>query len=119
MRDIETSGDILLLVNTFYNRLLQHEDIKTIFAHVDLPAHIPHIAAFWEFVLLDKAGYKTNVFDKHVNLPLKAEHFETWLKTFTETVHDLFEGAKAELAILRANSIAFSFQQKLKAMGKL
>lgn len=75
--------------------------------------------SFWEFVLLDKEGYTTNVFDKHVNLPLKEEHFAIWLTTFEKTVYDLFEGKKAEMAIQRAQTIAYSFQHKMKQMGKL
>jgi len=117
-QDILNSEDVTLLVKTFYSNLLLHEDVKPIFAHVDFEKHMPHMIAFWEFVLLDKAGYTTNIFDKHVNLPLKESDFTLWLKTFEETVNHLFIGDKAELAIQRAQVIAFTFQQKLKNMGK-
>ena len=119
MHDISNTNDVTQLVKTFYGNLLQIEAIKPVFTGIDVEAHMPHMVAFWEFVLLDKTGYTTNVFDKHVNLPLKEEHFAIWLKTFTDTVHSLFQGDKAELAISRANSIAFTFQHKLKAMGKI
>lgn len=119
LRDIATSADVELLVKTFYGRLLQLDEIKPVFEGVDLEAHLPNIIAFWEFVLLDKAGYTTNVFDKHVNLPFKAEHFRLWLETFGHTVRSLFAGEKADMAIQRAESIGYSFQQKLKHMGKL
>ncbi len=119
LRDITHSADVALLVRTFYNQLLQVEEIKPVFEGVDVEQHMPHMIAFWEFVLLDKAGYTTNVFDKHVNLPLKAEHFTVWLETFENTVHSLFAGEKAEMAIQRAQSIGYSFQQKLKHMGRL
>lgn len=117
--DILNSEDVTLLVKTFYSNLLLNEEIKPIFAHVDFEKHMPHIIAFWEFVLLDKAGYTANVFDKHVNLPLKETDFTLWLKTFEETVNHLFIGDKAQLAIQRAQVIAFTFQQKLKNMGRL
>lgn len=119
LRDISDTNDVALLVKTFYHRLLDIDEIRPVFAGVDLDAHMPHMIAFWEFVLLDKAGYTTNVFDKHVNLPLKAEHFSLWLATFEHTVHDLFAGEKAEMAIQRAHSIGFSFQQKLRHMGRI
>ena len=119
LHDIKTSTDVELLVKTFYGKLLQLEEIKPVFAGIDVEQHMPHMIAFWEFVLLDKAGYTTNVFDKHANLPLKAEHFTLWLDTFEKTVHSLFSGEKAEMAIQRAQSIGYSFQQKLKHMGKL
>lgn len=118
-KDIANTEDVALLVITFYSRLLQLEEIRPVFAGVDVEAHMPHMIAFWEFVLLDKEGYTTNVFDKHANLPLKEEHFTLWLQTFTDTIHSLFEGPKADMAISRANFIAYSFQHKLKAMGRL
>ena len=118
-QDISNSADVELLVKTFYSNLLLNEEVKPIFAHVDFEKHMPHMIAFWEFVLLDKEGYTTNVFDKHVNLPLKAEHFAIWLKTFENTVNYLFEGEKANMAIQRAQTIAYSFETKMKQMGKL
>lgn len=117
--DIINSADVELLVKTFYSNLLLNEEIKPLFAHVDFEKHMPHMISFWEFVLLDKEGYTTNVFDKHVNLPLKEEHFTIWLSTFEKTVHHLFIGEKAEMAIQRAQTIAYSFQSKMKQMGKL
>lgn len=119
LRDISTPADVALLVKTFYGSLLQLEEIKPVFEGVDVERHMPHMIAFWEFVLLDKEGYHTNVFDKHVNLPLKKEHFALWLATFRETVHYLFAGEKAEMAISRANSIGYTFENKLRHMGKL
>ncbi len=117
--DITNSHDVEHLVKTFYSNLLQNEDVKPVFDGIDFEKHMPHMVAFWEFVLLDKTGYTTNVFDKHVNLPLKANHFAIWLHTFENTVNDLFEGENAEKAIFRAKTIAFSFESKLKQMGKL
>jgi hemoglobin len=118
-QDITNSSDVELLVKTFYGNLLQNEDVKPVFAHVDFEKHMPHMIKFWEFVLLDKEGYTTNVFDKHVNLPLKEEHFAIWLNIFEKTVHSLFEGEKAQMAIQRAQTIGYSFQTKLKQMGKI
>lgn len=118
IKDITNSLDVTLLVKTFYSNLLLNEDVKHIFADVDFEKHMPHMIAFWEFVLLDKEGYTTNVFDKHVNLPIKKEHFAVWLKTFESTVHNLFLGEKANLAIQRAQIIAYSFESKMQQMGK-
>ena len=119
MQDITNSSNVELLVKTFYSNLLLNEEVKPVFEHVDFEKHMPHMIAFWEFVLLDKEGYTTNVFDKHVNLPLKAEHFEIWLNAFENTVNSLFSGENAQKAIFRAKTIAFSFESKLKQMGKL
>lgn len=119
LQDISTSDDIEKLVKTFYSNLLVHEEMKPIFAHIDFEAHFPQMIAFWEFVLLDKAGYTTNVFDKHVHLPLNENLFKIWLHTFETTAHSLFAGEVCEKAIFRAQTIAFSFEHKLKQMGKL
>lgn len=117
--DIRNKEDIELMMRTFYGSLLTNETIKPVFANTDFEKHMPHMIAFWAFVLLDEEGYKTNVFDKHVHLPIKEEHFAIWLEHFEKTINDLFEGEKAELAKQRAQTIAYTFQNKLKQMGKL
>lgn len=119
LKDISSSADIEKLVKTFYANLLEFDDIKPVFANLDFEKHLPHMIAFWEFVLLDKEGYKTNVFDKHVALPLSESMFALWLNTFEKTAHTLYKGEICEKAIQRAQTIAFSFQHKLKQMGKL
>ena len=62
-KDIATRGDIELLMNTFYERLLADENISYIFtdvAKLDIKTHIPVIADFWETVLLNKNVYHNN-----------------------------------------------------------
>lgn len=118
MRDIETTADIELLINTFYSALLQIEDMKPVFAGIDFPNHVPQIVHFWSFVLLDEPGYKTNVFEKHRPLPIQLHQFDTWLATFTNTVDSLFEGEKADLAKLRATSLTHTFKSKWESLGK-
>src|SRR5688500_17513647 len=98
MEDIKSKTDIELLINTFYAELLKLEDIKPVFAHIDFPKHIPHIVHFWSFVLLDEEGYKTNVFEKHLNLPIKPYMFDKWLDVWVNTVDALFKGETADLA---------------------
>lgn len=116
--DIRNRNDIERMMKTFYDSLLTNEEIKPVFAHTNFEVHMPHIVSFWSFVLLDEEGYKTNVFDKHVHLPIKENHFDIWLAHFENTVNDLFEGEKAELAKLRAQTIAYTFKEKLRGMGK-
>jgi hemoglobin len=116
--DIRNRKDIERMVRRFYDSLLTEETMKPVFANTNIEAHMPHMIAFWSFVLLDEEGYKTNVFDKHVSLPIKEEHFPIWLQHFEKTVDSLFEGEKAELAKQRAHSIAYTFKIKLGQMGK-
>jgi hemoglobin len=118
-RDIQTKEDITLMMETFYASLLTDPEIKPVFDNTDFKKHMPHIVAFWALVLLDEEGYKTNVFDKHVNLPIKEGHFDIWLEHFEKTVNSLFEGEKAELAKTRAHLVAYTFKEKMKKMGKI
>jgi len=112
MRDIETSEDITALMREFYSNLLSIEEIKPVFDHINFEEHIPHIVHFWSFVLLDAEGYKTNVFEKHLNLPIKAHQFDIWLKVFISAVDSMFTGEKADLAKQRATVLAFTFKNK-------
>jgi len=117
-KDISSRADIELMMVKFYESLLTDPDISPVFALTDFKVHMPHIVDFWAFVLLDEAGYKTNVFDKHAHLPIKERHFDIWLSHFDTTVDSLFAGEKAELAKQRAHSIAFTFKEKLKNLGR-
>ena len=115
--DIKNHADIELMMRTFYGSLLTNEEIAPVFSNTDFEAHMPHMIAFWSFVLLDEEGYKTNVFDKHVHLPIKEHHFEIWIEHFERTVKTLFKGEKADLALSRAQTIAYTFKKKLESMG--
>lgn len=117
--DIKNKSDIELMVREFYKSLLTNESIKPVFAHTDFETHMPHMIGFWSFVLLDEEGYTTNVFEKHLHLPIKEPHFDIWLKHFEETVTRLFSGENADKAITRAQTIAYTFKMKLKGMGRI
>lgn len=112
MKDIETREDIEKLIRHFYSRLLQIDEMKPPFEGLDFEKHIPNIVHFWSFVLLDEAGYRTNVFEKHLHLPIQASMFDTWLHTWILTVDDFFKGEKAELAKQRATVLAHTFKSK-------
>jgi hemoglobin len=81
---------------------------------VDFEHHMPRMVAFWNFILLDKAGYTGNVFDKHANLPIGEKEFDRWISHFTNVLHDFFEGEKATLAKQRAEVLKFTFLSKMK-----
>ena len=112
MRDIETRADIELLLRSFYDSLLRSEGMKRVFSHVDFEAHFPRIVHFWSFVLLDEPGYKTNVFEKHLSLPIEPDQFDEWLATFIAAVDANFKGEKADLAKVRATTLAYTFKSK-------
>jgi hemoglobin len=120
MKDIESRADIELLMHEFYSRLLADPAISYIFtdvAKIDLEAHLPHLADFWELSLFHKGNYRKNVMQIHldlnVNEKLTNEHFDTWLTHFEATVNTLFTGTVAEIAKTRALSIATIMKIKI------
>ncbi len=116
LKDIQSGQDITLLVDRFYDRVIIDPEIGRFFSELDFAHHKPKMVHFWSFVLLDDTGYTTNVFDKHVQMPLHDEHFDVWIRIFESTVHELFSGEKADAAILRAKTIAWSFKEKFRHM---
>lgn len=118
MRDIEIKEDITKLIDRFYEKLLADPHVRHIFQHLDLEDHLPRVVHFWSFVLLDEEGYRTNVFEKHMQLPLEQEHFDIWLQHFTDAVDELYAGPIADTAKQRATVLVFTFKNKWKALGK-
>ena len=119
-QDIENRADILLLMQQFYKKLLADPSISYIFtsvAKIDLNHHLPVLVDFWDMVLFQHDTYRKNAMQPHMQLsrqtPFTKQHFETWLRYFTETVDELFDGEKAFLAKQRALSIATAMQIKL------
>lgn len=112
VKDIGSREDIERMMRQFYDRLLRIPDMQKVFENVDMEAHMPHIVHFWSFVLLDEEGYKTNVFDKHLSLPIKTPQFDIWLEVFIKNADAHFAGPVTELAKSRATSLAFTFKAK-------
>ncbi|MCO4813509.1 MAG: group III truncated hemoglobin [Flavobacteriales bacterium] len=112
--DIRTNKDVELLVNTFYSKVVEDDILAPFFKNLDFNIHMPKMISFWAFVLLDEAGYKTDVTEKHMKMRLKKEHFDQWLLLFNETVDTLFKGEKAELAKQRAFLVGWTIQSKMK-----
>jgi hemoglobin len=113
LKDIESRADIEKFIISFYEKVKQDKTIGFIFNDVvdmDWPHHIPVIVDFWETILLDNPVYKKNAMEVHYDLnkkvPLKKEHFESWLYLFNSTVDEWFEGRTATLAKTRAKGIA-------------
>ena len=114
MKEIETKEDVKKLVDVFYGKVLKDNLLSPFFKHLNLEVHLPKMVQFWSFVLLDEAGYTTNVVEKHMMMPLEKSHFDQWLKLFNETIDELFNGEKVDLAKQRAFTIAWTTEHKLK-----
>jgi hemoglobin len=124
VQDISTPDDCERLVHAFYVKALDDPVIGWLFtdiAHLDLEAHAPKIASFWETVLLGAHSYRGGAFAPHAVLhmkaPLRRGHFERWLWLWQQTVDELFAGQRAELAKSHANRVANAFHGRLDAMS--
>ncbi len=119
-RDIEDRADCEALVRAFYGRALSDPVIGFIFvdiAHLDVEAHVPVIASFWETILLGARSYTGGAFAPHAALharvPLRSGHFQRWLTLWRATVDELFAGPRADLAKSHAERVARAFHDRL------
>jgi hemoglobin len=123
VRDITDRADCERLVRAFYARAMEDPLIGWLFvdvAKLDLEAHVPVIASFWETILLGAQTYAGGAFRPHAALhmraPLRAAHFERWLVLWCGTVDELFAGERAELAKAHAVRVARAFHGRLQAL---
>lgn len=121
-KDIINRNDIVLLVDSFYQKVQQNERIGPIFTQVmqvDWVHHLPKMYDFWESILFGKAIYKGNPmlthFDINKKASLKNEEFDTWKNIFFNTVDELFEGENATVIKQKAQSIADLMHFKLNS----
>ena len=124
-KDITQREDIDLLMRVFYDKLLADKSISYIFtdvAKIDIHEHLPVIGNFWESILLNQNVYHNNAMKVHIDLdsksPLLKEHFDTWLKHFTQTVDELFDGNIALMGKQRAMSVATLMQITINQKSK-
>ncbi|MEO6496227.1 MAG: group III truncated hemoglobin [Solirubrobacteraceae bacterium] len=124
LHDIETREDCERLVRAFYRRAMADPVIGFIFtdvAKLDLEAHVPVIASFWETVLLEAKTYSASAFDPHAALnekvTLRAGHFERWLALGRDTVDELVAGERAVAAKAHAVRVAYAFHGRLQTMA--
>lgn len=116
-KDIVTSEDVKLLVDTFYERIGVDPTLGPIFHGVlknDWQPHLDKMYGFWETILFDVHKYSGSPFPPHRNLPVDQLHFDTWLYLFKQTIEDLFIGPKADEALWRATKMGEMFLHKIK-----
>jgi len=119
-KDIKNIDDIMILIDRFYQQVIKDPEIGHIFTttiKVNWEKHLPVMYSFWENTLFYTGTYAGNPMMIHQGINkiahLTNEHFDRWVKLFTTTVDDQFEGEKAELAKQRALSIATIMKIKI------
>ena len=126
MKKLESRNDIEFLVNAFYDKVSKDEKIGFFFndvAKVDWSHHLPKMYSFWESLLFGEASYKGNPmgmnFPVNEKVAIEKPHFAHWIKLWTETVEENFEGEKAEAAVYKASNIANLMAYKMEVARKL
>lgn len=100
------------LVHAFYVKVRQDELLGPVFAAriSDWEPHLERMCAFWSSVALLTGRYHGRPMEKHLPLPVDAQHFDRWLALFEETARELCSDAAAEHFIERARRIAESLE---------
>jgi hemoglobin len=125
MKDIETIKDIELLVNSFYKKV-ETSEIGVFFneiAQVNWEKHLPKMYQFWRALLFADIKFDGNPMGVHFpineKMPMKSQHFDTWLTLWKATVDELFSGDMAESAKYKAENIAKLMSYKMEMATKL
>jgi len=120
-RDIKDRQDIYKVVDDFYKKLFQDQELKNFFEKFNnedsLQKHLNVLVDFWDNVLFYTGTYNKNAMLPHIELnktkPFQKQHFERWLHLFHQSIDDNFKGEIAEVAKNRATSIATVMKLKI------
>lgn len=121
MKKLATRQDVEFLVDTFYDKAIQHPQIATYFVDVVGPhftTHKARICDFWDDLIFHGNKYKGNPMLVHLNLHaskhLTPTAFKVWLGLWEQTIVENFDGAEATTAIAKAKQIGMLMQLKIE-----
>ncbi|MEL7146156.1 MAG: group III truncated hemoglobin [Bacteroidota bacterium] len=120
-QDIQSRGEIEILVRTFYGKVRKHPEIGPIFNQVvdDWESHFQTITNFWQTNLWSTKTYSNNPVQKHIAVDQEVQnqieqaHFGFWLQLWFETVDELYEGQNAHTVKQRARNMAGMFFMRI------
>jgi hemoglobin len=103
---------IQCVVERFYEKVRQDEIIGPVFASriKDWAPHLQRMREFWSSVALMTGDYHGQPMQKHLMLPIDAQHFDRWLALFEATATELCPPPAAAHFIERAHRIAQSLE---------
>ncbi|MEG1590880.1 group III truncated hemoglobin [Chryseobacterium sp.] len=126
MKNLESREDIELLVNSFYDKVVQDETIGFFFkdvVKVDWDKHLPKMYSFWESILFGQMSYKGNPMAVHFPInqleAMEKKHFEKWLQLWKQTIEENFKGENASMAITKSENIANLMAYKMEMARKM
>lgn len=103
---------IEMLVRRFYEAVQADPFIGPVFAAriQDWEPHLQRMMAFWSSVALMSGRYHGQPMQKHLPLPVHADHFDRWLEIFKETALEVCPPKAAAHFLERAQRIAESLE---------
>lgn len=117
--DLDSADNITLMVDRFYEALLNDELMAPLFlevAKVDLADHLPTISQYWQKMLLGDKTYKNNTMAKHRAInksqAFTKEHYQTWLDHFSNTAERHFSGPYTDKALNIARNVVTNMKKQ-------
>ena len=112
-KEIKTREDLFFLVDEFYKRVRQDEEIGWVFNEIitDWPRHLELITDFWEFHVFKTSAYRGNPMQAHIGVDQKIgqkitpKDFGTWLFHWMGVINEYFEGDNAEVLKFKARKM--------------
>ena len=103
---IESEFEIEMLIDTFYEKVLEHEELSYFFSEavMNWEFHKQMFIKYWSTQILFTDSYEGSPLNRHIEVDHRfgrsftKYHFEEWTRLWVETIDILFEGDKAELA---------------------
>lgn len=119
-QDIKSRSDVELLVNSFYSKVKTDKSIGYFFTdivNVNWESHIPIMCDFFENILFYTGKYSGNPMNLHTHLSqiktIEKKHFNRWVKLFSTSIDELYEGEKATLLKNKVINIASLMQKRI------
>jgi hemoglobin len=119
LKDIENREDIQVLIDTFYDGVLNDPIMWPVFEESlqHWEHHKKRVVGFWENWLFQSGTYDGGMMWKHSarhsTQPMTTERFERWLAYWITTVDQLFEGKNAEFVKTKALEIGNVLHNRL------
>lgn len=112
--DIQNREDVFLLVSSFYTKVRANKEIGHFFNETieDWPTHLEKLTDFWETNLFMVSKFRGNPMrahkevDRNFNHSIEQKQFGEWLNMWYQTIDELFEGDRANIAKNRARNMA-------------
>lgn len=121
MSDLATRDDVEELLRRFYGRAFVDDVLSEPFSELresGLEPHLEVMCDFWQTVLFRAGLYRRNALVVHRQLdqrhPLSTKHFDRWLKLWSSTVDEMYDGPAATRAKVQAARIAGAMHRRLR-----